>query len=144
MDNAQQQQTIPNDKPQQLTFLQLEELTVKTLSSTEQMQEDLKKHREMLKDGYVNNPAFRERQEKVKDAQKSRSEVKAQIDKTEGVRVLKQKVKDLQYDLKERKEALASYAIEFSEASGTDQIERDGQIFTIVKSAKLIKSSKRM
>lgn len=127
------------EKPQQLTLIDLEAYTGKAIDSIERIKEQLKQNRQMLSDGYINNATYKEQADIVKDARKKLLSIKSQIDKVEGVVQLKQKVKDLRFELNESKRTLTSFALEYTSAAGIDQIEKNGQTYTIVKSVKLVR-----
>ena len=98
--------------------------------------------KEMLEDALLGNPQYKEACNDAKEAGKIKADVKRQILEEEKLLGLSNKVKDLGLRLKETKEALSEYLVEYAKLSGSNQIEGDdGQTREIVYSARLVKAA---
>lgn len=114
---------------------------IKTLiTSIEKVQEEAKKHKEMLDDIFENSPTFKEHSEKSKEAAKTLANTKAQILKQPQAAEMSEKVKSFKSQLKEEQDSLSDYLQEYARMSGLDEIEgEDGKIHKIVYTARLVK-----
>lgn len=129
---------------QTTVLLSLEELIKNHIQSLDKLSDEVKKHREMFADAFVNSEAYRESEKKVKEASKDKAQAREQILKQPAMMSLGQKIKDLNLDLKEKKGALSDYLLEYQRMTGMNEIEgHDGQIREIINNAKLIKRSSR-
>lgn len=131
-------------KPQQLSLLDLENMTFKAYVSIDSLKEQLKQKKEMITDGYKNSHAFQERNQDVINAKKALLQVKAEVDKVPGVKVLQDEAKDLKQRIKDKKAELSANAVQYAEEASTDLIDRDGVMYKIVRTAKLVKASSSM
>lgn len=112
------------------------------ISSIEKLQEDMKKHKEMLDDIFKNDPTYQEHSEKAKEAAKIKQNTKAQILKQPQAAELNEKVKSFKSQIKETQDALSDYLQEYARMAGVNEIEgEDGEVREIVYVAKLIKKS---
>lgn len=110
------------------------------ISAIDKLQEEVKKHKEMLDDIFENNPTYKEHSDKSKEASKVLGTTKAQILKQPQAAELSEKVKTLKSELKENQDSLSDYLQEYARLSGVNEIEgEDGEVREIVYSAKLIK-----
>jgi len=135
------QQEVNQPESGQQVLFDLESLTATTARSIESITKELKKHKEMLKDGYNNEPTYKRYDEQVKEAKKALNTFKAEVDKQPSMVSLRNKIKDLTAELKEKKSSISDYALEYERISGADQIDIEGEFYKIVKSARLVKSS---
>lgn len=103
---------------------------------------ELSKHKEMLEDALDSNPQYKEACDEAKEALKIKADVKRQIMEEEKLMEISAKVKELAGTLKETREALSEYLVEYARLSGSNQIEdEDGQTHEIVYSAHLVKQT---
>ena len=121
-------------------MLSLENMIKTNVDAIQKLTEEKKKHKEMLDDGYANNPTYREHADKAKDAAKVRNATKAEIMKQPSMAALSDKVKGFSQDIKERKNALSDYLLEYQRLTSATQLELfDGQTVEIVKTATVVK-----
>lgn len=139
-DKNVQEGEIVSDNSQILTSL--DEMIKAHVKSIDRLTKEVKEHREMVQDGFNNDPIFKEHDKAVKDATKIRQVTKAQIMKQPGVVDLSTKLKSLTSELKEKKNALSDYLLEYQKLSGANQIETDeGEVLEIINSARIVKKS---
>lgn len=138
------QPTAASESDQATVLLSLEEMIKTHIASLDRIQEERKKLKAMLADGFNNDVAFKEASDKVKEANKSKSAARQQIMNRPGMLELANKVKDLNLEHKEKEMALSDYLLEYQRmASGINEIEGyDGEVREIVQVAKLVKKGK--
>lgn len=120
-------------------LLSLEEMIKNNIESLDKLRVELKQHREMFEDAFVNNPTYREHNERVKEANKVKSQTRQQITNQPSVLQMANKIKSMRSEMKERQSALSDYLKEYQRMTGANEIEgRDGKIREIVNDAKLI------
>lgn len=123
-------------------LISLEELIKNYIQSIDRLRVEVKKQREMVQDGFQNDPVFREHEEKVKEAMKQKNATRLQIMKQPAVMTLVNKIKGMQTELREKQLALSDYLLEYQRLSGSNQIEtNDGQVLDIVNVAKVVRTS---
>lgn len=129
---------------QAAAYLNLEELIKNHIEAIDKLKDELKQAREMFEDSFNNNPTYREHVEKVKEANKAKSSVRAEIAKQPSVATLKQKVDDLRFDLGEQSKTLSDLLQDYKEQTGATEIEaRNGKIYAIVSVSKLVTRSSK-
>jgi hypothetical protein len=105
---------------------------------------ELAAHKQMLQDAFLNDPTYRQHDEKVKEAVKVRNATKMQILKQPTLAELAEKVKDMAQSVKDAKQSLSDYLQEFAKMTGAREIEdSEGELREIVYSAKLIKAGSK-
>lgn len=123
-------------------LINMESMIKSHISSIDKMQQELKKHREMLDDIFLSDPTFQEHLEKAKEASKLKQQTKTQILKQPQTKDLDDKIKTLRSEIKEQEAALSDYLQEYQRMSGVNEIEgEDGEVREIIYTAKLIKKS---
>lgn len=129
---------------QAAAYLNLEELIKNHIEAIDKLKDELKQAREMFEDSFNNNPTYREHVEKVKEANKAKSSVRAEIAKQPSVATLKQKVDDLRFDLGEQSKTLSDLLQDYKDQTGATEIEaRNGKIYAIVSVSKLVTRSSK-
>ncbi len=109
------------------------------LSQIATNREELKKARQMLADGFENDPVYREHAEKAKEANKIKSGTRAQIMKQPALMALKAKIKEMSEEVKTANEALSDYLQQYQKLTGLNSFETpDGKVKQIVYMAKLV------
>jgi len=127
-----------------MIILDLEKLIKNHISSIDRIKIELKKHREMLEDVFINDPTYKLHAEKAKEANKLKSSTKQQIARQPNVANLLSKVKGMREEVKGLEGALSDYLREYQRLSGVNEIEgEDGEVREIVYVAKLVKRSSR-
>lgn len=102
--------------------------------------EQVKKAQEMLNDILENDETYNLHSEKVKEANKLKSQTKQQIMRAPQTQDLASKVKESRQSLKEMKDTLSEYLTEYARLTGSTEFEDEtGQIRKIVYQAKLVK-----
>lgn len=124
---------------EQLELFQLQEFAVKNTDSLSGIEEKLKRANEMLTDVYLNEPTYKEQQEKVKEQQKQLKVIKSQIESQPSVIGLINQVKEIKSEKKDRRVMISDYALEIYRRSGVTEFDRDGQTFEIKTVAKIVK-----
>lgn len=141
-------EVVPTDvykAPTQSTsdiLINMESMIKTHMSALDKLQEDMKKHKEMLDDIFKNDSTYQEHSEKAKEAAKIKQNTKAQILKQPQAAQLNEKVKSFKSQIKETQDALSDYLQEYARMAGVNEIEGDdGEVREIVYTAKLIKKS---
>lgn len=120
-------------------LLSLEEMIKNNIESLDKLRVELKQQREMFEDSFANNPTYREHNEKVKEANKIKSQTRQQITNQPSVLQMANKIKSMRSEIKERQSALSDYLKEYQRMTGATEIEgRDGKIREIINDAKLV------
>ncbi len=134
--------TIKQSQPDEM--LTLEELIKNHIQKIDELNEEIKNHKEMFEDSFNNDPLYREHTETVKKATKAKKAVRDQIRKQPSVAQLEHELKDMQFEQKEMKKTLSDLLLDYKERTGATQLELfDGQIVEIVESAKVVKAKSK-
>jgi xylose isomerase len=140
-DDTADSDTFSQDAGNAATMLNLEELIKNHIDAIEKMKLELKTAREMYEDSFNNNPTYREHQEKVKEVQKGKNSVRAEIAKQPSVATLEQKVKDIRFDISEQSKTLSDLLQDYKDQTGATSIEtRNGKVLEIVSTSRLVPS----
>lgn len=114
------------------------------IAQIDRSSKELAANKQMLQDAFLNDPTYREHDEKVKEAVKVRSATKSQILKQATLAELAEKIKDIAATVKDARQSLSDYLQEFARITGAREIEdSDGELREIVYTAKLIKSGSK-
>lgn len=145
MDQPLPGQTTITDEPAKKadTMLALEDTIKSQVKSLDELKLELIKTREMYKDSFNNNPTFREHQDKVKEATQTRNAVRQEIAKQPSVAQLEQKLKDIRFDINEKKQTLSDLLLDYKEQFGATQLDLFGGEGVIILTARLVKKSKK-
>ena len=131
----------PNDRE---TLTTIVGLIQNYLGAIEREKKELTENKQMLEDALNNDPVYKEHADKAKEAVKIKSATKLQILRQPQLSQVVAKVKELSEQLKEKKESLSQYLLEYARISGERQIEGpDGQIQEIVYQARLVRGVKK-
>src|SRR5687768_11448174 len=133
--NPEEIQTNTNGASELLSV----ESAIKTrILQQENLNEQLKREREMLKDMLENDPEYGEKAKIAKDAAREKTAAKQKVLSTPAGRALNQKVKDLSLEAKDIQEGLSFYLREYQRLTGANEFEGDdGELRQIVYVAKL-------
>ena len=124
-------------------IINMEGLIKNHISSIDRLQEELKKHKEMLDDIFKNDPTYQEHLEKAKEASKIKQNTKKEILTRPQAKELDDKIKSLTSQIKENQDSLSDYLQEYSRLAGVNEIEgEDGEVREIVYVAKLVRKSR--
>lgn len=114
------------------------------ISQIDRSAKELAAHKQMLQDAFLNDPTYREHEEKVKEAVKVRSATKMQILKQPTLAELAEKVKDMAQSVKDAKQSLSDYLQEYVRMTSSREIEdSEGELREIVYTAKLVKGASK-
>lgn len=114
------------------------------VSSLDKLQQEYKKHKEMLDDIFTNDATYQTHSEKAKEANKVKAATKTQILKQPQAAQLQEKIKSMKSEISELQSALSDYLQEYERLSGVNEIEgEDGEVREIVSTAKLVKKALR-
>lgn len=125
-------------KPEQQVLFDLQEMSVNTTKSMTQLKKDLKEAKQMLKDIYAGNNTYVSHEETTKAVSQQLKQTKESINSQPSTAQIVDKIKSLRSDLKEKEEVVSDYALEYSRISGEQEFEKDGEVFVIVRKAKLV------
>lgn len=134
-----------DDNAQRLTnILKLEDTIKRYVSSIDNSVVEMKKQAEMLEDIFTNDPTYQLHLDQAKEANKVKSKTKGELMKRTDIAQLAEKVKEVKSQVKDMKDALSDYLIQYKELSGANEIEgEDGQVREIISMVKLVKKSTR-
>lgn len=145
VEEAQIVSQVPNSatgEDQSTILTSLDELIKAHVASIDRLKVELRKQKEMLEDGYANDPVYHEHDEQAKAANKKKSETKQQILKQPAMQTISNKAKTLAAELKDKQFSLSDYLLEYQRISGANQIEiGDGEILEIVNTARIVRKS---
>ena len=139
---VEQVEQVKNEKTGQGILFSLEEMTVKSVGTVQDLRDEIKQYRDMIEDGYLRNIAYQDQAKRVKEEQDKLAKVKIAIDVSGGNGELKMKLQSLMDELKEKTGSISEYILEISRITGEDSIDVDGVLYDIVKSARLVKRGK--
>ena len=123
-------------------LMSLEEMIKKYLEKLDELKVELKKHKEMYDDAFLNNPTYIENQEKAKAASKDLLTTKKSIASQPSQVQLHIKMKSMRDEMKEMKSSLSDYLQEYHRMTGATQLELfNGAVGDIVLTAKFVKRS---
>lgn len=132
--------SIPSAENDATVLLSLEQLVKNHIASIDKLKEELKKQKQMLEDGFMNDAVYQEHLRLAKEAIKVKSATRAQITKQPQNVILSNKIKTMTAELKDKQFALSDYLLEYQRMTGINEIEgEDGEVREIVNSAKVIK-----
>lgn len=133
---------VSNDGAEVL--LNLESLIKNNVASVDKLTEELKTLRQMFADAFNNDPTYKELEEKAKEAIKAKTSTKSQLLRQPSVMQAGEKIKSISSEIREKKDALSEYLLEYQRLSGVNEIEgHDGEVREIIHSAKLIKKASK-
>ncbi|MDE2026872.1 MAG: hypothetical protein KGJ07_10400 [Patescibacteria group bacterium] len=129
---------------QATVLLSLETLIKNNIASIDKLREELRKHRQMLEDSFMNDAVYQEHLKASKEAVKVKSATRAQILKQPQNVMLSSKAKNMAAELKDKQLALSDYLLEYQRMTGVNEIEgEDGEVREIVNTAKVVKKAKK-
>lgn len=121
------------------TATQVDFLVKQMISQIDQTKEQLKEHRQMLKDAYATNMQHKELSDQIKDLAKKKKEISQAISNQESVKQTKEEIRTLSEDLKTVEKKLSGYLQQYVEAFNSRTIEdAEGRLKEIVTVYKLI------
>ncbi len=129
----------PATDNQATVLMSLEDMIKKYITRLDEMRVEIKKHKEMYDDAFLNNPTYIENTEKAKVAAKDLLTTKKNIASQPANVQISLKMKSMRDEMKEMAASLSDYLQEYQRMTGANEIEgEDGKIRDIVNSAKLV------
>lgn len=126
-------------KEGQLELFSLQELTINNSNTISVLKEQIKTTTEMVTEALEASEAYRQTKEEIKEKQRILNQTKASITQQPSISAQVDALKNLRQELKEKKAEISDYAMEVFRMTGANEFEKDGEIFDIVTSAKLVK-----
>ena len=125
-------------------MLNLEQMIKNHLTQIDKTKENLKKHKEMLDDIFLNDPTYQEHDKKAKEAARIKNATKNELLKRTDVADLNSKVRVMKITVKEFQSALNEYVREYQRLSGVNEItDEQGNVLEIVYTVKLVRKSSK-
>lgn len=127
----------------EMTVLDLTTLINDYDKTMNELKEQLREQKSMIKDALEGDQEYHEISEKVKELNRQKTVIKQKILKTPAVETVMAKVKDMQTELKDMDDKLSGYLQEYQRVAGTNVIEgTDGELRQIIPVYRLVKKSK--
>lgn len=119
------------------------EQTIKTYyQGVQSKREEMKQYKEMISDTFANDKTLGEAEEKMKTLKMESNKIKEQLAGTSAVIEAKQKLKELMAEVRDLDKALSKFLLQYRDVAQTNQIMvREGEMYQIVQSAKLVKQT---
>lgn len=134
------EESISPSEDEAAIVVSLTDLAESHAESVQNLTSEIKKTSQMLQDGFLNDVVYREHQKTYKEVREILAQTKFQIMKQPQNVLLSDKLKSMKQEKKEKQASLSDYLLELERMGGVNQLELfDGQVFEIVKTAKLIK-----
>lgn len=154
MDDVKQEELTATEEPQETpppaqggeveVLFSLESLIKNNIASIDKLTEELKQLRNMFADSFNNDPVYKENEQKAKEAAKVKNTTKQNILKQPSVAQTADKIKTIGAELREKKNSLSDYLLEYQRMANINEIEgHDGEIREIIHLAKLIKKNSK-
>jgi Mg2+ and Co2+ transporter CorA len=142
MEEPQDKKTEPviNDASAAVdTATQVDFLVKQMISQIDQMKDQLKEHRQMLKDAFITNVQHKDLADQIKDLTKKKKEMSQAIGNQESVKQTKEEIRTLAEDLKTVEKKLSQYLQQYVETFNSRTIEdANGNLKEIVTLYKLV------
>lgn len=121
------------------TAVQVDFLVKQMISQIDQMREQLKEHRQMLKDAFATNIQHKELNDQIKDLARKKKEMSQAIGNQESVKKTRDEIRTLSEDLKTVEKKLSQYLQQYVETFNSRTIEdAEGRLKEIVTLYKLV------
>lgn len=122
------------------TLLHLEQMIHGYLSDIQRLRTQLRSQKEMFKQTFEQDKDYNEVAEQQKEVKRKHNEVKQKIAKTDSVSAVKTKIEEIQSEMKDIQQSLSDYLNRYIALSqATSFTGPDGEVLTIVRTAKLVK-----
>lgn len=126
----------------EVTAITIENLVKSHYEKVQSLKDEISKNGDMLKSAYESDPDYQDLAEKVKDANRMAKERKSSILSIPHNQEAKYKLENLKQDLKEAKDGLSYYLVEYTNITKSKQLELfPGEMMEIVVSGKLKRSN---
>lgn len=120
--------------------ISMENLIKNSFQRIEQLKKEIKDQRDLVTNSYESNAGYHDSDELAKSARKKATEIKKNILSANIANT--DKLKDLRTELKELKDSLSSYLVEYQKTTQVTQMELfDGEIYEIKLTGNLRKST---
>ncbi len=123
-------------------LMNMEGLIKNYIASIDKLEDEAKKHKEMLDDIFENDTTFKQHSDEAKEAAQKKQKTKAEILKRPQAAELNEKIKSMKSQISEQQNSLSDYLQQYAQMAGVNEIEvEDGSIREIVYTAKLVRKS---
>ena len=134
----------PTDVNSGEIIVNMESMIKSHISEIDKLNTELKKHKEMLDDIFLNDPTYQEHDKKAKEAARIKNATKNELLKRTDVADLNSKVREMKITVKEFQSALNEYVREYQRLSGVNEItDEQGNVLEIVYTVKLVRKSSK-
>ncbi|HJZ05627.1 hypothetical protein A2634_05420 [Candidatus Amesbacteria bacterium RIFCSPHIGHO2_01_FULL_48_32] len=133
---------IVTDSPNSDSFLDLSGTINNHLAQIDRQKESLDKLKDMLQSMYDSDPTYKAHEAAAKEAQKTKTQTKQQIQKQPPVADLIQKIADLKTSIKDLNSTLSDYLNDYAKTGQTSIETPTGQVKQIIFVAKLVSVGK--
>lgn len=124
------------------TAMQVDFLVKSLIAEQATLTEQLKEQRAMLKDALQSSGEYQDIEDKIRDLNKHKKQIKQKLMSTEAVKQTQEEISGIQESLKSIEKKLSSYLQQYLETYHSRTIEdQDGKLREIVTLYKLIKKS---
>jgi hypothetical protein len=122
----------------------LETMINRYVGDIEKMREQFKTQKSMFDDAFNNDPDYATQDQKVKEENRKKTEIKQRILKQPAVADLFSRLKNMRDEIKDTQDTLSQLLQQYYEQTGTTQITGDdGEIREIVFVRKLVKKNSK-
>lgn len=129
--------------PEHQVIASLQENINTSISQMQKLKEEQKKLKEMIDSTLLNDSVYQEHNKTVKEATRVLRNTKFSLFQVQSTKELIEKKKDISGQIKDLKNALSDYLLEYTRIAHVEQLELfTGDEVQIVKTAKVIKLSK--
>lgn len=119
-------------------------LIARLSTQLEELENEQKKVKDMLKDVFDNDAELSTAEETAKEAQKTQKERQGQLNDTQQVKDLRSKISDFQEDIKMVKESLNTHLINYFQMTGSMSVDMpDGNEREFTLNARLKKAKNK-
>lgn len=120
-------------------LIQVEKAIKLYVQSLKMKQGEIKQFSDSIRDALEGDAVYQEQTKKVNEVQQLQKKRREEIMNTTAVIQAKGEIKSLRADMAEMKDMLSKRLLEYNQLSGLNEIEIEGDLQSILKSAKLSK-----
>ena len=127
------------NQPQQDSLFDLQEYAVGSLAKVAELKSKVKAAKEMIQQMYKNDGEWISLTEEAKTAKKAVQSKEGILNQTPEIKAQKNLIKSIREDIKSSESSVSDAALQIEKISHTDTIEMNGNVYDIVKVARLVK-----
>ena len=137
MDDNQSLSSSPAEE-----FLSLENLIKGYLQQIEELEKEVKEKKELLNDAFKSDAVYQEQNQKAKEINKLKAATKKEILKRPELAELAERIKEIKFDLEEKRALLNDYLQQYRDQGGSNVIDlENGETLEIVTITKVVRRS---